>query len=100
MLPPEHPKKGKQGCPEKYNNGSIMNGILWIAGNGTPWRKLPERYGKWQAVYAGFCLWTQRGIFEHIFTALREDTDMEHLSIDSTFCKVHQDANGEGKNGI
>ena len=85
MLPPKHPKKGKQGCPAKYDSRSIMNGILWIAGNGTPWRQLPERYGKWQAVYAGFRLWIQRGRFEHIFTALREAADMEHLSTDSKF---------------
>ena len=30
-------------------------------------------------MYAGFRLWTQRGIFEHIFTALREDADMEQI---------------------
>ena len=77
-----------------------MNGILWIAGNGAPWRALPERYGKWQAMYAGFRLWTQHGIFEHIFTALREDGDMEHLLIDATFCKVHQSTNGGEKRNI
>ena len=97
MLPPEHPKRGKQGSPTKYDNRSIMNGILWIAGNGAPWRKLSERYGKRQAVYAGFRLWTQRGIFEHIFTALRKAADMEQLSIDSTFCKLYQSTNGRGK---
>ena len=77
-----------------------MNGILWITGNGALWRALPEQYGKWQAVYAGFRLWTQRWIFEHIFTALREDADMEHLSIDSTFCKVHQSTNGGEQRNI
>ncbi|MST54597.1 transposase [Pyramidobacter sp. SM-530-WT-4B] len=25
--------------------------------SGEPWREFPERYGKWQAVYAHFKLW-------------------------------------------
>ena len=99
MLPHEYPKRGKQGCPAKYDNRSIINGILWIAGNGASWREVPERYRTWQAVYAGFRLWRQRGIFEYIFTALREAADMEHLLIESTFCKLYQSANCE-KNGI
>ena len=97
MLPPEHQKEGKRGRPAKYDNRGIMNGILWIARNGAPWRELPERYGKWQAVYARFRQWKQLGIFEAIFAALSADADMENLSIDSRSCKVHQSANGGGK---
>ena len=92
-------KEREKGCPAKYDSRSIMNGILWIAGNGVLWRELPERYGKRQAVYAGFRLWTQRGILEHIF-ALHEAADMEHLSIDSICCKVHQSTNCEKKRNI
>ena len=80
-----------------YDNRSIMNGILWIARTGAPWRTLPERYGKWQAVYARYRQWKQLGIFEAIFVALSADADMENLSIDSTSCKVHQSANGGEK---
>ena len=97
MLPPEQPKEGKRGRPAKYDNCSIMNGILWIARTGTPWWTLPERYGKWQAVYARYRQWKQLGIFETIFTALSADADMENLSIDSTSCKVHQSSNGGEK---
>ena len=98
MLPPEQPKVGKRGRPAKYDNRCIMNGILWIARTGAPWRTLPERYGKWQAVYARYRQWKQLGIFEAIFAVLSADADMENLSIDSTSCKVHQSANGGGKN--
>ena len=52
MLPPEHPKGGKRGRPAKCDNRSAMNGILWIARGGAPWRELPERYGPWQTVYS------------------------------------------------
>ena len=98
LLPPEHPKEGKRGRPAKYDNRSIMNGILWIARTGAPWRTLPERHGKWRAVYARYHQWKQLGIFEVIFVALSADADMENVSIDSTSCKVHQSANGGGKN--
>jgi len=97
MLPLEHPKEGKRGCPAKYDNRRIMNGILWIARNGAPWRELPERYGKWQAVYARFRTWKQMGLYEAIFAALSADADRENISIDSTSCKVHQSANGGEK---
>ena len=51
MLLPEHQKEGKCDRLAKYNNRRIMNGILWIARNGAPWRELLEQYGKCQAVY-------------------------------------------------
>ncbi|MBQ6498902.1 MAG: transposase, partial [Ruminococcus sp.] len=34
MLPKEHPPEGKRGRPTKYDNRSVMNGILWIARSG------------------------------------------------------------------
>ena len=75
MLPPEQPKSGKRGRPAKYDNRSIMNGILWIARTGAPWRTLPERYGKWQAVYARCRQWKQlykeRHLVECFFQKLK-----------------------------
>ena len=88
-LPLEQPKAGKRGRPAKYDNHCIMNGILWIARGGAPWRELPERYGKWQTVYSRFQKWRDMGIFEAIFQALSIDADFENISIDFTSCKVH-----------
>ena len=98
MFTSEHPMEGKRGRPAKYDNRGIMNGILWIARNGAPWQELPERYGKWQAVYARFRQWKQLEIFADIIASLCTDADMENLSIDSTSCKVNQSANGGEKN--
>ena len=61
MLPPEHPKEGKRGRPAKCDNRRAMNGILWIARGGAPWRELPERYGPWQTVYSRFRKWRDMG---------------------------------------
>ena len=48
MLPPEN--SGKQGQPRKSNR-TVLNGIIWIARSGAPWRDLPERYGSWETIY-------------------------------------------------
>ena len=98
MLPKEHPPEGKRGRPTKYDNRTVMNGIVWIARSGAPWRELPERYGKWRAVYARFQKWNEQGIIESVFKALIKDADLENISIDSTSCKVHESANGGKKN--
>ena len=74
-----------------------MNGVLWIARGGTPWRELPERYGPWQTVYSRFRKWKELGVFESILQALSVNADFENISIDSTSCKVHQSANGGKK---
>ena len=29
---------------------TTVNGIIWLARSGAPWRALPERYGKWNTV--------------------------------------------------
>ena len=78
MLPAEHPKFGKRGRPSKIDNRSKMNGILWIAKSGAPWRELPERYGPWQTVYACFCKWKNLGVFERIFHTIRRCGYGEH----------------------
>ena len=99
MLPLEHPPTGKRGRPAKYDNRSTMNGILWIARSGAPWRELPERYGAWQTVYSRFRKWKMMGVFKAVFHALAADADMENVMLDSASCKVHQSSNGGKKNG-
>ena len=51
LLPPE--KTGKAGRPSK-DNRIMLNGMVWIARSGAPWRDLPERYGPWNSVYNRF----------------------------------------------
>ena len=76
-----------------------MNGLLWIAGGGAPWRELPERYGPWQTGYARCRKWREMGVFEAVFQVLTMDADFENILTDSTSCKVHQIANGGEKSG-
>ncbi len=46
LLPPENTGKGR---PSKSNR-VMLNGMLWRAKTGTPWRNLPEWYGSWKTV--------------------------------------------------
>ena len=94
LLPPE--RTGKPGRPSG-DNRTALNGILWIARSGAPWRDLPERYGSWSSLYDRFSRWSDLGVFEKVFDILGIDADMQDLSIDSTSIKVHQHAAGAKK---
>ena len=91
FLPPE--RTGEPGRPSG-DNRTALNGILWMARSGAPWRDLPERYGSWSTLYDKFARWSDAGIIEKIFEALTIDADMQDLSLDSTSVKVHQHAAG------
>ena len=55
--------KGKQGRPAK-DSRTILNGIVWIARSGAPWRDLPARYGPWETVYSRFRKWIDDGVLD------------------------------------
>ena len=79
LLPPEN--TGKQDRPRK-DNRTIVNGMVWIARSGAPWRDLPERYGPWETVYSRFRKWIEDGILDNIFCVLSLDAELEELSMD------------------
>ena len=93
LLPPEN--SGKQGRPSKCNR-TILNGIVWIARSGAPWRDLPERYGAWQTVYSRFRKWIEDGILDNIFRVLSLEAELTELSI---IVQAHQHSAGAKKRG-
>lgn len=94
LLPPEN--TGKQGRPRK-DNRIIMNGIVWLARSGAPWRDLPERYGSWKTVYSRFRKWIDDGILDNIFRILSLEAELEELSIDASIIQAHQYSAGAKK---
>ena len=44
------------------NHRLVLDGIVWVARTGTPWRDLPEEFGKWSSVYRQFRRWTLAGL--------------------------------------
>lgn len=92
-FPPENTGKGR---PSKSNR-IMLNGMLYRAKTGIPWRDLPERYGSWKTVYTRFRLWSKSEVFQKLFQSLSVDADMQDVSIDSTSCKAHQHSAGAKK---
>ena len=78
-------------------NRNTVEGILWIARTGAPWRDLPPEFGKWNPVYQRFRRWTKAGVFEQMFNRLAGELQLDTVMVDGTFVKVHQHGTGAPK---
>jgi len=85
---------GKVGDPGRTaaDNRNFINGVLWILRSGARWQDLPERYGNYKSVHKRFTRWSQKNVWEKIFTILIADHDNEYFMIDSTIVKAHNQA--------
>ena len=84
---------GKPGDPGRSgtNNRLTVEGILWIARTGAPWRDLPEAFGLWNSVYVRFRRWAKRGVLAKLYRLLASEfLDLGVVMVDGTFVKVHQ----------
>ena len=75
----------------------FVEGVLWIARTGSPWRDLPEVFGGWNSIYRRYSRWTAKRVWQRVFTAMADDPDFEYLVIDSTIVRAHQHAAGAKK---
>ena len=98
-IAPELP--GKVGDPGSSgrDNRLFIEAVLWIARTGSPWRDLPEAFGKWFTAYTRFWRWAQKGVWERVFKAVCDDPDFEYVLIDGTLVRVHQHGTG-AKGGL
>ena len=90
---------GKRGDPGRSgrDNRLAVEGILWIARTGAPWRDLPPDFGNWSTVYQRFNRWVKRGVLDRIFHVLNRNLNLRTVMIDGTFVKVHQHGTGSLK---
>jgi transposase len=79
------------------DNRMFLEGVLWIARTGAPWRDLPEVFGAWNSVFRRFSRWSAKGVWHRIFVAMADDPDFEYLILDSTIVRAHQHAAGAKK---
>src|SRR4029077_350574 len=98
-IAPELP--GKIGDPGRNgdDNRLFVEGVLWVARTGAPWRDLPDQFGKWYTVYTRFWRGAKKGVWEQIFKHLSADLDFEYVLIDATLVRVHQHGTG-AKGGL
>ena len=94
---PSAPRMGAN----RSNHRLVLDGIFWIARTGSPWRDLPEEFGKWSSVYRQFRRWTLAGLWEQIMDALNESRLVPDAlqMIDSTVIRAHHQAAG-AKGGL
>jgi len=88
--------QGTPGRPPKEHR-PIINGVIWVARSGAPWRDMPERYGPWETAYTRFRELVDSGVLVQIFKDLNIDADMQDLGLDSTTVRAHQHAAGAKK---
>ena len=95
------PAPAKTGRPPVCRR-VVMDGILWINRTGSPWRDLPEEFGKWGTVWDLFDTWTSDGTLDEILFRLRGDVklDGELWCIDGTIVRAARCASGGGKKKI
>jgi transposase len=79
----------------------FLNALLYAIENACKWRKMPEKYGKWNSIYQRARRWSQSGVLTRVFIALQQEQiikmRIERISLDSTCIKVHPDAHGAAK---
>ena len=84
---------------KRVDHRRVLSGIVHALKCGGRWADCADIYGPKKTLYNRFVRWSQRGIWESIFSGLAgaEDTP-GRLFIDSSCIKVHRCAGG-GKGG-
>lgn len=95
---PAPPKMGRPPVDRR----DVVDGIFWILRTGSPWRDLPEEFGKWGTVWDLFDKWNADGTWDEILDRLRStyaDIDGELWCVDGTTVRAARCASGGGKKG-
>jgi transposase len=90
---------GKPGDPGRSgeNNRRFVEAVLWVVRTGSPWRDIPERFGKWDSIDSRFRDWVRADVWTRLFEAVSDEPDMESAMVDATIVKVHR--HGQGAKG-
>ena len=94
-------RKSRAGAPPELSDRDFVEAMLYIARTGCPWRDLPSRFGKWDAVYQRFRRWEDAGHWRALFEQLPTKLEtVRILFVDSTVIRAHPHAAGApGKKG-
>ena len=69
-MPP--PRGGRP--PDNYRR--VLDGILWIARTGAPWRDLPAECGNWNSAWRQFGRWCLSGVWDIVLQAFACQTGL------------------------
>jgi len=62
----------RTGRPREHTPRELMDAIWYVLRGGISWRALPHDFPAWQTVYSYFRMLKQRGVWERLNDALRE----------------------------
>ncbi len=81
---------------KRVDDRRVLSGIVHALKCGGRWADCPrEVYGPKKTLYNRFVRWSERGVWEDIFSALAGGTEApDRLFIDSSCIKVHRCAGG------
>lgn len=68
-------KVGDRGVTAK-DNRRFVEAVLWVMRTGSPWRDLPTELGHWHRTYVRFARWREKGVWERVAVAMRNDADI------------------------
>ena len=88
-------KPGDAG-PRGMDNRLFVEAVPWSVRTGSPWRDLPEEFGKWNTVFKRFGDRVKTDIWQKLFDAVSGQPDMEYAMADATIVKVHRHGQGAG----
>ncbi len=87
----------------RISNLTMINAVLFVAGNGCKWRALPPRFGNWHTIHTRMRRGAGAGVLDRRFEALQEHRliriRVECPGLDSTSIKVHPDGTVAPKKG-
>ena len=96
LMAPHCLGKPDDAGPRGTDNRLFAEAVLWIVRTGSPWRDLPEEFGKCNTVFKRFRDWVKAGIWQKLFDAVSGQPDMEYAMADATIVKVHRHGQGAG----
>ena len=83
---------GRRGTDKRL----FVEAALWIVRTGSPWRDLPEEFGKCNTVFKRFRDWVKADIWQKLLDAVSGQPDMQYAMVDATIVKVHRHGQGAG----
>ena len=89
----------KQRGNVDIENRDLLEALIFRCKTGTPWRDMPQSYGKWHAIYTRINRWAKNGVLQRVYAALASE-ELQAATVfglDSTASKAHPDAHGAEK---
>ena len=86
-LPPHSKSRGRK----RVDDRRVLSGIIYCIKRGMVWTDVPPEYGPAKTLYNRFKRWSGKGIFQHVFRRMVEQSAVPAtLLIDAAHIKTHR----------